>query len=393
MSAIPAYAKYTQYADMYLNLRAGGLTRAGAYASLLKMKYDRRLKTLELHVRTLKATGSALLEKKKVGGKPSLDESQKQKITEWVLEKNSKNEDFGLKHVQKFIFDTWGIHVVIQTCSNIMHELRFTQKTCQTKTPGHILTDKELGEQYMAFIAEMKDKHKFFTEPENIRSIDVTYTKRPTEKTQTWSPEGSGKMKSSKKVKLYTDAIVTMISADGMNHTPCILYTHNPKMAPTQKSTKRGREIRDAFDQDLKRFEITEDRIVYMQDKKNYCPETPDVYESFLKRYNVPCDMLILHDGGKAFKRKKVSIFDLLGYHNHVEYPSDVHQYMSPNDNKLHGCKARWSVEYAQLKDGVATSLRLMQLIDLDTTKNARKYFQNNLLSVKKSNLERVMRG
>ena len=70
----------------------------------------------------------------------------------------------------------------------------------------------------------------------DIRSIDVTYTKKPTVETFTYSLSGMGKQKSAKRVKLYTDAVVTMVSADGKNHTPCALYTHNPKMAPTQKT-------------------------------------------------------------------------------------------------------------------------------------------------------------
>jgi hypothetical protein len=100
---------------------------------------------------------------------------------------------------------------------------------------------------------------------------------------------------------------------------------------------------------------------------------------------------LFLHDGGKAFKRQKTSIFDNLGFKNHVTYPTDVHQYLSPNDNKLHGCKSSWEKEYYNFPSGVSSSFRLMNLIDLDAVKNSKTYFRRNLFNVKKSDFDKVI--
>ena len=94
----------------------------------------------------------------------------------------------------------------------------------------------ELKEEYWSFILRMKASKKFNVNPMTIHSIDVTYTKKPVKKVHTYSRIGSGKQKSVKKVKLYTDAIVTMISADGLNHTKCVLYTFNPRLSPVQKT-------------------------------------------------------------------------------------------------------------------------------------------------------------
>ena len=62
--------------------------------------------------------------------------------------------------------------------------------------------------------------------PSKIRSIDVTYTSRPPTATKTFSKRGTGKQKSINRVKLYTDAIVTVCCADGVNHMKPILYTY-----------------------------------------------------------------------------------------------------------------------------------------------------------------------
>ena len=96
----------------------------------------------------------------------------------------------------------------------------------------------------MQFITTMKNENRFVRIPSEIRSIDVTYTKRPQTRITTFSPEGGGQQRAGSKTNLYTNAIVTMISGDGLNHTPCILYTHDPKMAKEQKKTGRGKRVR-----------------------------------------------------------------------------------------------------------------------------------------------------
>ena len=200
-------------------------------------------------------------------------------------------------------------------------------------------------------------------------------------------------MKSLAKSNLYTNSIVTMISADGVNHTSCVLYTFNPKFAPTQKKTPRGDEIRAAFVEALARYGIAEVRIYYLKSGKHYRAECPEIYEHFLSWYQVTRDACIFHDNGNAYKRGKTSIFETMGYKNHVTYPSEVHPYLSPNDNSLHGCKSTWRRDYFKLDDDVSSSLRLMQLIDEDATKNSKYYFDRNILYVGKSDLDSIIGG
>jgi hypothetical protein len=238
----------------------------------------------------------------------------------------------------------------------------------------------------MKFITMMKKENRFARDPSEIRSIDVTYTKKPPNHVTTFSPKGGGQQRADSQTCLYTNAIVTMVSGDGLNHTPCLLYTHDPKMAKEQKET-----VRTEFDEALESYNITEDRIIYEKSDSNYFAESPVVYDDFLNHYQIPKNALILHDGGNAFKRQKTSIFDNLGFKNHVAYPTDVHQFLSPNDNKLHGCKSTWKEEYYKLKSGVSASIRLMNLIDLDTVKNSKTYFRNNLFNVKKSDLDKII--
>jgi len=80
-----------------------------------------------------------------------------------------------------------------------------------------------------------------------------------------------------------------------------------------------------------------------------------------------------------------------LGFEEHVTYPADVHQYLSPNDNKLHGCKAKWYQGYYEEEGEVEHSLRLMKLLDEETVANSKRYFDNNLIKVKKSDLDAML--
>jgi 3-mercaptopyruvate sulfurtransferase SseA len=173
-----------------------------------------------------------------------------------------------------------------------------------------------------------------------------------------------------------------------------MLFTHDPRFNPERASNIHLRqEQKEAYDAAFREYGIDTDRVVYIEAKKNYCGESPKHYEDFLKYYNVDKNVLILHDGGNAFKRKKTSIFEENGYEKHVTYPSAVHQYLSPNDNKLHGVKARWKEKYYKFEDSISPSLYLMQLIDERTTEHSYTYFQNNLLGIVKSDLDYIIGG
>ena len=184
-----------------------------------------------------------------------------------------------------------------------MKKLRFTQRACSTKSSGFKTPNSSLKEMYWSFVRQLKAERALSIHPSMIHSIDVTHTRRSPSKVTTFAKLGGGKQRAAGKTYLYTDSIVTCISADGVNHTPCLLFTFNPRMAPTQKNTVRGRGIRKAFQEAL--APITEDRIYYVKSKKNYRGEDYVMYQTFLQRYMesgaIQSDHLILHDGGKAY--------------------------------------------------------------------------------------------
>jgi hypothetical protein len=113
--------------------------------------------------------------------------------------------------------------------------------------------------------------------------------------------------------------------------------------------------------------------------RKVYATESHDMISTFFAFHTVNKDDHIMSDGGGSFKVGDISIFADLGYDRHTVYPAPVHQFLSPNDNRLHGAaKQRWRAAEIDFSDDVVSSLQL--LYELDNIKPAlvKKWFNTN---------------
>jgi hypothetical protein len=143
----------------------------------------------------------------------------------------------------------------------------------------------------------------------------------------------------------------------------------------------------------LEKHGIDESRIVYTKSTKHYRGEDYGMLEDYVGRWGFPKDDVFLHDGGGAYTAGGVHLFDALGFKNHVTYPTEVHHWLSPNDNNLHGCKEKWKMDYPDFDDDPEAALALMVLIDRDAEAHARYYFERNILRVTKASVRQVMRS
>ena len=388
-------ADLTRFCTLYVDLTEGnGLKPMDARECLRLDGYTRSTKTLYRHIKQMKKTGHAILPFRRVSSQPLLNDVQVQELRVWILSQNDIHRPVQRKHVRDWIQGTYGIQADVRTCGKILAKLGMSRKVCQSRTSGFTVPSTQLKTMWKDFRTKMKRENLFVTCPSNICSLDTTVTRKPKDVQTTFSPIGSGKQKATFKTSTYSDALVTMIWADGKNRTPCRLYTHNPKLNLAQKNTDRGRRIRADLEAALEENGISADRIVYSKSNKYYCGESPEMYLDFLNFYDVKNkspEAVILHDGGKSFKIKKTSIFDANGYARHVEYPSEIHQYLSPNDNSLHGVKSTWKGMYFMDEGDVLAPIKLMRLIDEDSVKNSRYYFERNILCTKTSYMDEVL--
>ena len=194
-----SHDKYKGFVPLFLGLREEGIREVDAFEKVQAAGYDRGLSTLYNQIALLGSTGRTLGDVQRNNGKRKLDEEKMQILHDWIRDKNSKNEDFQRRHVQKFILDQWGVAMHITTVGNVLKRLGMTQKTCQAKTAGFMKTNKELKEIYWDFIRETRASRKLSVAPSHIRSLDVTHTRKPAQSLKTFSPNGSGKQKSKKK--------------------------------------------------------------------------------------------------------------------------------------------------------------------------------------------------
>ena len=87
----------------------------------------------------------------------------------------------------------------------------------------------------------------------------------------------------------------------------------------------------------------------------------------------------MLYDNGNAFLDNGDDVFLKLGFFEHHQYPSVVHHFLSPNDNRLHGAaKKKWREMMLDYSDDVMSSLALLRCLD-DCYDSVGSYFERNL--------------
>jgi hypothetical protein len=151
-----------------------------------------------------------------------------------------------------------------------------------------------------------------------------------------------------------------------------------------RKSQRAKRKAEVAYlDNCLTRYEIGADRIVYVGKEKGenrpFVTESADLVRCFFGTYGIEKDCTVLSDNGNAFKDDGVDIFDVLGFKQHRCYPAAVHQYLSPNDNRLHGAaKKAWIESMGDFSDDVFACCYLLNLLDW-CNKDVCEWFDMNL--------------
>ena len=97
-------------------------------------------------------------------------------------------------------------------------------------------------------------------------------------------------------------------------------------------------------------------------------------------------DCTLLSDNRRSLFEGGVSVLAEIGFENHETYPANVHQYISMNDNRLHGTsKQKWRNSGLDFSDDVESCLTLLKYFDEDTIKHIKYWFDRNLLELKES--------
>jgi hypothetical protein len=189
-----------------------------------------------------------------------------------------------------------------------------------------------------------------------------------------------------------------VVWSDGVNRTPPALFTFNGKFRLDRVGRRAWIQDRDLLVSTLARYGIDAKRVLYVGAEKNesraYVSESADLLGRFFDLYQIPKQVVVFSDNGAAFFPDGVSALTPLGFAKHVAYPAPVHQYLSPNDNRLHGtAKARWRNSRVDFKNDVESSLMLLHDLDVDLTEYGETWFRRNILDLNSKSARELIRG
>jgi hypothetical protein len=309
----------------------------------------------------------------------------------WVVEQGKKNLPVTQQSYAAEAKKLFDVEMSYQTCGNYLRQSGFSWQKMGSAKGGYKMSKDVQATLAWEWVQDMRRQGVFKFPPSQICSVDFTFTSHRTDSERTFAPIGGGRPISSSKIGRYTNCIVTCLWADGVNRTPPMMFTFNPAFRIDRKS-KLKRDQRSKFFALAKELKIDRKRIVYvgkkMYEKRTFVRECPELLELFFKKYRVR-DCVVLSDNGNSIKTDSLTA---VGITKHLRFPAAVHQFLSPNDNHLHGSsKMRWRGLSLDFNDDVTASLQLLRVLDEETVKHGRSWWQRNLLLVTEESMrERV---
>jgi transposase len=352
--------------------------------------------SLDRWVRAHAATGSVFKAEKASGAAPLLDDEQCEIAAGWVLFQNDSNQTVSLASFSKFCESAFGVELAQTTAHDYLHALGFSSKVSQTNKTSSFTVDVDA-------LAKMMFEWKSERQREGdlkglVASVDFTFTGHRTDRRVSYAPAGGAQPRSSAALSRFTNGIVTVVWSDGVNRTPPVLFTFNGRFRLDRIGRRAWEQEKEDLLDTLTRFGIDARRVIYIGAEKNetriYASESAEFLRRFFALYKIPPNVVAFSDNGKSFFPGGVSALEPLGFAKHVSYPAPVHQYLSPNDNRLHGtAKASWRSSGVDFKDDVESSLLLLNHIDVDLVAHGATWFRRNILDLTSESARELIRG
>lgn len=376
-------------------LKSRGISRTAFRELLAEADFTVPKASLDRWVHSHLATGGIFTAEKASGPVSLLDAEQCEIAAGWVLSQNESNQVVSLASFSDFCSSAFGVDLGKTTVHDYLHNLGFSSHVSQVKTGGFTIDVETLSTMMLEWKRGRARAGDF---KGLVASVDFTFTGHRTDRRVSFAPVGGGQPKSRGAISRFTNCIVTVVWSDGENRTPPALFTFNGKFRRDRVGRAAWVAERDAFVATLARYGIEHRRVIYIGADKNesrtYASESTDLLRRFFELYRLPEGVVAFSDNGSAFFPGGVSALKPHGFAKHVAYPAPVHQYLSPNDNRLHGtAKASWRSSRVDFVDDVESSLLLLHYLDRDLKDHAAMWFQRNILSLTSKSARELIRG
>ena len=385
---IPDVAK-SLLARLCIVQQAKGKARSEFLNDLFEAGYEVSERQLNRWVARIKSGEETIKPKKLSGALPSLAREERDVTSGWVLDQLEHGQEVHLRSFCKFVADHFMVSICEKTASNYLNEHGFTLRVLKKKSSSFVVDSSTLRHDLWNWVFPRQTEYNRIP-GSKLASVDFTFTGHRTERRAGFGIQGGAQPMESSKISKYTNCIVTCVWADGKNRTPPILYTKNPAFRRDRKATKRRDGLVQHLDERLELHGIHENRVIYVGketgEKEVYTHECPDLLKRFFGFYGVSNDSTVLSDNGNSFFEAGESVLKALGFKTHECYPANVHQYISVNDNPLHGTSKRsWRTAVIDHSDDVNSSIALLQYLDRDIINHSKHWFKRNLLGLKET--------
>ena len=103
----------------------------------------------------------------------------------------------------------------------------------------------------------------------------------------------------------YTNQVFVGLWADGINRTPALLFTHNPKFDLSRTGTRRRADEQAKLLDVLAKYGVDPSRIIYEKSQKYYYAESHHMVSAFLDHYKDeiehPESISVFSDDGRCY--------------------------------------------------------------------------------------------
>jgi len=384
-SDIPDDSK-TLLAQLYKALHENGVSRQLFLTCLESAGFSVDPSTLDRWVVRLDTTGSAISQNKQSGNEPSLHREQRDVTSGMVLHENAIGNIVSLSSFQDFAFKYFDIRLSYSTISRYLDEDGFACRLVKKKGKSFVVDIDALRAELWKWNF-VQDHRSRGLKRDKLCSADCTFTSHRSDRRTSFSPRGGPQPMVVDNSSNFTNCIVTNVWADGENRTPSRLYTYNPAFRKDRNPTKIRLQQVAHLDYCLGKYGISEDRIIYIgnqtKEMRKYARECPEIIRLFFSDFEVPTGCTIYTDEGNAFFDKDQSVLLETGFQKHKCYPSKVHQYLSINDNPLHGTsKQQWRNSGVDFSDDVESCILLLHLLDINTVKHSKYWWNRNMIEL-----------